>query len=59
MKKRNVATVDHGSFSDIFGILLCLSLLRWNVLHEQCTPYRANKEAFLTEDSQCLMITSR
>ena len=59
VKKRNVATVDQGSFSDIIGISLCLSLLGWNVLREQCTPYKANKDMFLTEHSQCLMIISR
>ena len=59
MKKRNVATVDQESFSYISGISLCLSLLGWNVLGEQCTPYRANKDAFLTEHSLCQVITSR
>ena len=59
MMKRNIATVDQGSFSDIFGISLCLSLLGWNVLREQCKPFKANKDAFLTEHSRCLMIISR
>ena len=47
--KRDIATVDQGIFSYIFGISFCLSLLGWNVLFEQCTPCKANKDAFLTD----------
>ena len=57
--KRNVATVNQESSSDIFGISLCLSRLGWNILREQCTPSKDNKDAFLTEHSRCLMIISR
>ena len=58
MIKRNIATVGQRSVSDIFGISLCLSLLGWNVLREQCKPFKANKDAFLTEHSRCLVIIS-
>ena len=57
MTKRNIETVDQGRFSDNFGISFCLSLLGWNVLHEQCTPCKAKKFAFLREHSRCLMTT--
>ena len=57
--KHDVATVDQGNFSHIFGVSSCLSLLGWHVLREQCIPCKANKNVFLTEHSWCLMIISR
>ena len=49
--KLNIATAYQRSFLDTIGISLRLSLLGWNVLREQCTPCKTNKDAFLTEHS--------